>query len=217
MANSKRRCALKSCKKHQLADTMITNGVNAWCNDECRATHAMEAVANLRKGKERQAKAEKKKNRAELKAFRERDHSYQFNLTKREAQGLANDLDRHLPCICCDAPRMGQQFCGGHFKTGKAHPELALSLLNIHGQRNKLCNEQKSANINGDKHSKGYKQGLIDRYGQWIVDYLEGYHPPRKYTCEELIAMRKLYAAERRRLKSGLPPSRDWRAVEKAK
>jgi hypothetical protein len=193
---------------------MISNGINAWCNDDCRTAHAMASLAKLRTSKDRAAKKVRQQSRAELKAFKERDYSHQFALTKSMAQGLANDLDRHLPCICCDTPRRGQQFCGGHFKTAGAHPELALDLRNIHGQTNKNCNEGKSGNISGDKHSHGYKRGLIIRYGQWIVDYLEAYHPPRKWTCEQLIEMRAEMAADRRRLKAGLPPLRDWRAAD---
>jgi len=215
MANSRKKCAHKPCGKRQPADTMISNGVNSWCDDECRAAHAMAALAKLRAPKIKAEKQALQQSRAELKAFKQRDYSYQFGLTKSMAQGLANDLDRHLPCICCGTPRRGQLFCGGHYRTGKAHPELALDLLNIHGQANRNCNEGKSGNINGDKHSHGYRQGLIARYGQWIIDYLESYHPPNRRTCEQLIELRAEMAADRRRLKVGLPPLKDWRAPPK--
>lgn len=196
---------------------MVITPKGAFCDYDHATQYGQEAGRKLRQSTERAekkaVKADKQANRKALKDYREKDHSYQFKLTKKAAQALANALDAKLPCICCDTPRGKQQFCGGHFKTGKAHPELSLSLLNIHGQANRNCNEGKSGNINGDKHSKGYKQGLIDRYGQWLVDYLESYHPPRKFTCEELIAMRKEFAAETRRLKKGLPPSRNWRSL----
>lgn len=71
-----------------------------------------------------------------------------------------------------------------------------------------------SGNISGTKGTKGFKAGLVERYGQDFVDHLESYRPTRKRTCDELIAMRKEYAAEIRRLNRGEQPSRDWRSLE---
>lgn len=99
-------------------------------------------------------------------------------------------------------------------KTAGGHPELALDLRNIHGQANQLCNLRKSGNLAGDKHSKGYRQGIIDRYGQKMLDYLESYHPPKNWTCDELIKLRAEYAAEIRYIDKHGVPSKDWRSLE---
>lgn len=208
--NSKRRCGW--CKEYFRPDRKFPGPV-AWCSELCGTNLAFK---KLDKKKADELREQKRKFKQRADNFKAKDHSYQFALTKAAAQKLANRLDAHLPCICCDAPRNGVQFCGGHYKTKGAHPELSVDLRNIHGQRNKTCNKEKSGNIAGDKSSKGFKQGLIDRYGQWIVNYLEKYHSPKKYTCEELIAIRKLYAAETRRIESGLPPSRNWRSLDQA-
>jgi len=171
-------------------------------------THA-QVVAIVAKAKE---KAERKESAQRKKDYYAKDYSYQFDKTKKAAQKLANRLDAHLPCICCERPRLpGKVFCGGHLKTGKAHSEFALDLCNIHGQENVNCNQHLSGNINGDKNSKGYKQGIIDRYGQPLLDYLESHQPRAKFSCQELIELRAVYAAETRRLEKGLPPTRNWR------
>jgi hypothetical protein len=161
--------------------------------------------------KEKKRLKEKKENRKAKLELDKNDYRKQFQSTKKAVQRLANRLDAGEGCICCGEPRGRSQFCGGHYKTSQAHPELALDLLNIHGQRNQLCNMQKSGNLAGDKHSHGYTQGLINRYGQWIIDYLESYHPPKNYTCDQLIQMRKEFNAEIRYIEKHGKPSKDWR------
>ena len=213
------KCRNKLCKAK-----LATDRPPYVCNDACRDAAIGQALdkkraadkratARARNLVEREAKEQRRADKRKKLEFISNDYSKQFDLTKKSAQRLANRLDQHLPCICCSVPRGSAQFCGGHFKTAGAHPELALDLLNIHGQRNFHCNQQKSGNIEGDKHSHGFKRGLVVRYGQWIVDYLDSYHPPRKYTCDELIALRAEYRAEIRRLEKGLPASKDWRAI----
>lgn len=183
----------------------------AYCKED---NHAVKyAIANKAKAQKKLKAAERKENRKAVKRLRSNDRKYQFQKTKQEAQTLANLLDKDLPCICCDEPRGNAQFCGGHYKTAKGHPEIALDIRNIHGQRNSLCNKHKSGNIEGDKHSKGFKQGVIDRYGQEYLDWLESYHPPPNYSCEDLIKLRAEYAAEKRYIKEHGKPSKNWREL----
>jgi len=206
--NSKRKCALKSCGIRFRVETGIIKGVNAWCSSDHMIEWSMLAGRKLLQAKRKaDHKALKKKVLGE-------DRPRQFELTRLAAQRLANLLDAGLSCICCGAPRNGAtQFCGGHYKTGGGHPELALDLRNIHGQRNVLCNQHKSGNICGDKHSHGFKEGLLRRYGDELVQWLDGCHPATKPSCDQLAALRKLYSAEIRRLEKGMSPSRDWRSL----
>lgn len=203
MANRKRLCSY--CDRYFPRGEMIITPKNqAFCCEDHQIKYAREAGARLRNY---QAKEQRKQVKAN-------DRTSQFALTKKEAQSLANLIDQFKPCICCDEPRGNAQFCGGHFRTAGGNPEIALDLRNIHGQRNYYCNQYKSGNIAGDKHSKGYKQGLIDRYGQDYLDWLESYHPPTKFTCEELIKLRAVYAAEKRYIKKHGQPSRNWRSLD---
>lgn len=205
----RRRC--RQCKNHNIPkDAPRTQFV---CGVECATAYGKDRAAKLRTSTARAVRAKDKAHKQKAKEFKQNDYRRQFQLTKRAAQVLANRLDVLLPCICCDEPRGSAQFCGGHFKTVGGHPEAALDLRNIHGQRNRLCNMEKSGNISGDKHSKGFRQGLIDRYGIQLVEYLDAYKPAKKYTCQDLIALRKTYAAEIRLLEKGLPPSCNWREL----
>ena len=181
----------------------------AWyCDDKCAAEYGRK---NWAKGQ----KIKQKEHRREKRQYDENDYKRQFGLTKKAAQRLAVRLDFNHPCISCGNAK-DVQYCGGHYKTAGGHPELALDLRNIHQQCNRYCNMELSGNLAGNKHSYGYTHGLREAGGQAILDYLNGYHPPKNYTCQELIAMRKEYNAEIRRVEQGLPPSRDWRALSEA-
>lgn len=190
----------------------------AHCSPDCaidivsrnRAVGINNAVKSMERAKKK-AKQVNTKARLDLK---KNNHSYQFGLTKKAAQTLANRIDQDKSCICCGKMRGTVQFCGGHYKTAGGHPELALDLRNIHGQANQLCNMQKSGNLSGDKHSYGYTEGLRLRYGDNMVNYLNGPHPTVKRTCEELIELRATYAKEIRYIEQHGEPSKDWRNLD---
>lgn len=104
-------------------------------------------------------------------------------------------------CISCGKTKM--DWCCGHFKTRGSQRELAYDPLNTYLQCNRYCNSALSGNINGNKTTRGYIQGLKDRFGEEeakrILDYLEQ-KTVKKWTCEELDQMRKEFNEEIRRL-----------------
>jgi len=205
----KRRCL--QCREYFDPDTMIKTPAGWFCGLDHAVAYAQ---AKSLKQRQKAQKAAQKAHKREKRQLVENHYPTQFRLTRVAAQRLANRLDQRLPCICCSAPRGTAQFCGGHYKTAGGHPELALDLRNIHGQRNRLCNQAKSGNIAGDKTSHGYKAGLVWRYGQALVEYLESYREPAKYSCDELRKIRALYDAEVRAVEKGGQPTRDWRTLD---
>jgi hypothetical protein len=86
----------------------------------------------------------------------------------------------------------GKYDCG-HFKTVGGFPELRFEELNAHKQCKK-CNggagnfTRKDASV-----SKEYRKQLIKKIGLDKVEWLEGAHEPKKYTCAELKAIELLY------------------------
>ena len=66
----------------------------------------------------------------------------------------------------------------------------------------------KSGNINGCKHTHGYIQGILLKYGgeegQKRLDYLNSPHDPKHYTCEELESMRKEFNKQIRDIEKDL-------------
>jgi len=80
---------------------------------------------------------------------------------------------------------------------------LRFDELNTALQCNRYCNKGLSGNINGNKTTRGYLQGLRDRYGEErareIIEYCE-VDRIAEWNCEELIAMRKQWNVEIREL-----------------
>jgi hypothetical protein len=60
---------------------------------------------------------------------------------------------------------------------------------------------------------EGYRQGLLERYGSAIVEYLDTAPRVKAWTAPELIQKRSEVAEEIRRLERGEEPSRDWRQI----
>ena len=122
----------------------------------------------------------------------------------REAQAAVNEFirlrDAHLACISCDSlPNdydlmTGSRWDAGHYRSVGACPELRFEPLNIHRQCVK-CNRNLSGN------AVEYRIRLVLRIGADKVDWLEGSHPARKYTVDEIKAIKADYRAKTRELK----------------
>ncbi|MNI36624.1 Bacteriophage Lambda NinG protein [compost metagenome] len=140
--------------------------------------------------------------RREIKVRKERLKSRADHL--REAQAAVNEYvrlrDAHLPCISCDSMPSdhdlitGSRWDAGHYRSVGACPELRFEPLNIHRQCVK-CNRNLSGN------AVEYRIRLVKRIGADKVDWLEGPHPARKYTVEEIKAIKADYRALTRELK----------------
>ena len=149
---------------------------------------ARKSLAQIER-KEIQVRKEKLKSRA--------DHL-------REAQAAVNEFvrlrDAHLPCISCDSTPSdhdlitGSRWDAGHYRSVGACPELRFEPLNIHRQCVK-CNRNLSGN------AVEYRIRLVVRIGAEKVAWIEGPHPARKYTVEEIKAIKAEYRAKTRELK----------------
>ena len=107
----------------------------------------------------------------------------------REAQAVVNAFirlrDYGQPCISCGRYHTGKMNAGHYFTTA-ARPELRFDERNIHAQC-EPCNSHLSGNISA------YRPRLIAKIGLAAVEELEGPHPPKKYTIEELKAIKEKY------------------------
>lgn len=108
--------------------------------------------------------------------------------------------DAHLPCISCDSSPSdhdlitGSRWDAGHYRSVGACPELRFEPLNIHRQCVK-CNRNLSGN------AVEYRIRLVLRIGAEQVAFLEGPHPARKYTVEEIKTIKAEYRVKTRELK----------------
>jgi hypothetical protein len=115
----------------------------------------------------------------------------------REAQAAFNQWirlrDEGLPCISCGRHHEGQ-YHAGHYRTVGANPELRFEPLNVHKQC-APCNNHKSGDI------VNYRINLVHRIGADAVAFIEGPHQPRRYTIEDLKAIKAEYRAKIKQLK----------------
>ncbi|KAB0502788.1 recombination protein NinG [Pseudomonas lini] len=140
--------------------------------------------------------------RKEIKVRKEKLKSRADHL--REAQAAVNEFvrmrDAHLPCISCDSRPSdhdlitGSRWDAGHYRSVGACPELRFEPLNIHRQCVK-CNRNLSGN------AVEYRIRLVVRIGAEKVAWIEGPHEARKYTVEEIKAIKAEYRAKTRELK----------------
>lgn len=107
--------------------------------------------------------------------------------------------DANLLCICCDGmPKTnsvtGGSWDAGHYRSRGSAGHLRFNEDNCHKQL-KQCNKWDSGNV------VGYRIGLIKRIGIERVEALETDNKPRKWTIEELKAIKALYVAKLKELK----------------
>lgn len=170
----------------------------------------------LKIGKKQAAKkAEKaaKQARAERREFNRRDLSWQHKQCQRvfNRMRVLEELkwfrERGLEPECISCGKTHMDWCCGHFKTRGAQPGLRYDRMNTFLQCNKACNESLSGNIEGTKTSRGYKQGLADRFGQAearrIIDHCETNTAPVKWDWRELEALRKQWSQRIRDMERG--------------
>ena len=165
------------------------------CSLEC----AKSLAASIR------GKAEKQEAIKQRKADRERKEKLKTRRDwEREAQAEFNAFirarDAGQPCICCGLPLaagdVGGAYDCGHYRSVGSAPHLRYDERNAHAQR-KQCNRW------GAGRAVDYRLGLIERIGLEAVEALEADQQARKYTADELKAIRDEYRAKARELKRG--------------
>lgn len=148
-----------------------------------------------------------KRRRRELRAAKQRIKPR--NKVQAEAQTAFNAFirlrDEGLPCISCDEKTPPQRFGGawdcGHYLTVGAHPELRFEELNAHRQC-KACNAG-SGRFSRKGHTvrQDYRKRIILRITLAKVEWLEGPHDPKKYSVDDLRAIKAEYQKKSRELK----------------
>jgi hypothetical protein len=101
--------------------------------------------------------------------------------------------DAGQPCIACGRYHQGQNHAG-HYRSVGSCPELRFEPDNVH-LTCQPCNVHLSGNL------IQMRIGMIKKIGLARVEWLEGYHEPKKYTLTEIQEMKTFYRAEVRRMK----------------
>lgn len=143
------------------------------------------APANL----DRARKAIEQRDKATTKARRERLKSKADHM--RETQAVFNSWvrarDADLGCVSCDRPASWNgQWHASHFRSVGSSPEHRFNPDNVHKSCS-ICNNHLSGNI------LGYRPELERRIGIEAVEALIGPCEPKRYTIEDLQAIKAEY------------------------
>jgi hypothetical protein len=151
----------------------------------------------LAKKQAKEAREERAKDKAKREKLKTRSDWI------KEAQIAFNRFirlrDAGRPCICCGVPlaseRVGGGFDCGHYRSVGSAPHLRFDERNAHGQT-KQCNRY------GAGRAVDYRRGLVDRIGLDALEALEADQTPRKWTVDELKAIRDLYRQKAKALEN---------------
>lgn len=162
----------------------------------CIDDFAVAEAARLERKKAHAARAAAKVERAETRRRKEAIKSLAD--LKREAQTALNRWivqvrDADKPCISCGRHHQGQ-YHAGHYLSRGAAPQHALNPLNVWKQC-APCNTYLHGN------QAAYRMRLVELIGADAVEALESDNAPRKWTREELTAIRDKYRAKLKEMK----------------
>lgn len=184
----------KICKNPACRDSFVPQRLGqAVCSPKCAL-----ATVEVQKAKEKKSLAQA--GRREIKVRKEALKTRGDHI--REAQQAFNEYIRtrdqaagHL-CISSGKPLdwSGNGVDAGHYRSVGSAPHLRFDERNCHAQ-----SKQDNRFLSGN--AVDYRIGLIARIGQEAVDALESDQSVRKYTLDEIKAIKATYRAKTRELK----------------
>ncbi len=181
------------------------------CGVECAlAVHRHDLAEKDRK----ESLALEKQYRKDKRDYYRKKLSWQHKQTQpvfnrmRRLEEILWFLERGLEAECTSCGKNNMDWCCGHFKTVGAQSGLRYDPVNTYLQCNKYCNKSLSGNIEGNKNTRGYKQGLVDRFGaekaKEIIDYCETNTDAVHWAWQDLEEFRAKCSAKCRELESKL-------------
>lgn len=208
MANSKLKCTY--CKDRFPREQMISTPKGKFCTINHATKYAIESIPKTKKKLEKIQRSEKfQEKQKRLKS----SLPHQIELTRVSCNSFIRLMDAGKPCISCGRQKCGQRMEAGHYKSVGSHPELRFDPRNIYLQGSG-CNQATSKRRrNNLTIAKEYEQRLGQVMGQKMVDWLNGPHPPKHYTCGDLVDLRAVFNEERRFIEENGVPSKDWRRL----
>lgn len=184
-----KKCSVKTCR----ASFVPRQSFQTWCSPDC-------AVVIARGKQEKKRKAMATIERREIKVRKEKLKTRSDHM--REAQQAFNEFIRWRdqlaghPCISSGKPLdwSGNAVDAGHYRSVGSAPHLRFDERNCHAQ-----SKQDNRFLSGN--AVDYRIGLIARIGQVAVDELEADQSVKKYTIDDLKAIKAEFRAKTRELK----------------
>lgn len=191
--DSKKPLKAKKCSicKTQFQPTRSFQKV---CSISCAVTVAINTRDKILKSGMLKQKRDDKVKREKLKSRSDwlKEAQTAFNAFIRER-------DKNKPCICCGKPlthgAVGGGYDCGHYRSVGSAPHMRFHEDNAHAQT-KQCNRY------GAGRAVDYRIGLIARIGLQAVESLECDTSTKKYTIDDLKAIKSLYSAKLKELKA---------------
>ena len=170
--------------------TPSQDGICDVCKRQFRKAATTQTVCSLRCAQRlHKVKAAEKAKREKEQLRQRKEKAKPRSKWLAEAQAAFNLWirlrDKDLPCVSCGRFHEGQWHAGHYMSTG-ARPELRFDESNAQKQC-APCNTYLSGNL------AMYRIELIRRIGLAEVERLEGPQVPRKYTVDELRAIKEKY------------------------
>lgn len=185
-----RKCRVRGCSGRVMLDPK--QPFMTWCSVECGASLAMATITarKLKAAKADRAVTKAKKETLKRRADHIADAQTAFNAFIRERDRQAGHL-----CISSGRPLdwSGNNVDAGHYRSRGSAPHLRFDERNVHAQ-------SKQENRYASGNATDYRIGLIARIGLAAVEALEADQEPRRWTVDELIAIKTLYRAKLRAL-----------------
>jgi len=167
---------MKRCKKCNNLFKPSYNNLQKVCSFEC----AIElSKKNQDKKNQKAWNKEKKKRKEKLKTYS--DHLKELQVVFNKWIRLR---DKGNTCISCD--KVSKKENAGHYRSVGSSPELRFEPLNVHLQC-EYCNTFLHGNL------INYRIKLIKKIGLDKVEWLEGYHDPKKYSLDEIKGYKEIY------------------------
>lgn len=148
-----------------------TKSFQSWCCADC-------ALAILRHKERQKQRAETRDMRAKL---NQNDRKWWIKQAVKHCNLYIRMRDKDLPCISCGNHK--GRYDAGHYRPAGNNSFLRFDERNIHKQCHYDCNIMQSGNL------INYRIGLVKKIGAPAVEYLEGPHPTKKWTIDELRAV----------------------------
>ena len=205
MPVAKLKC--KFCKEYFKRETMVKAPRGRFCTNEHKINWAIENQAT---GRKKIKQAQNKEHTDRKRQFRENDRPFRLRATQKSFNAYIRKRDEKEGCSSCsrsiseiegnDGWKVGGAWDCGHYLTVGAHPELRFEELNAHKQC-KSCNGG-SGKYTKKNHTVGkeYRIRLIKKIGLDKVEWLEGPHKAKKYTCTDLMVIERYYKDKLKRL-----------------
>ena len=143
-----------------------------------------------KKQKAKQWNKEKKERKEKLKTRSEHLNELQviFNAFIRER-------DKNEPCISCGKIfKPNEKRDASHYRSVGSTPELRFCEENVY-----------SACVHCNQHLHGnlieYRKRLVEKFGVYLVDWLESNHEPKHYSIEDIKELKEHYKNETKLIK----------------